>query len=165
MNLNNLKIELIKFLDDNNIIIGKVIIDENDFYLVEIKSKIDKSENSISVQLENSERFGLSAALYAFEEYYFEGDNVLNQLKRKIKEEITNLKYFNIYGNNGRLLMSNVFIEEKWDKRKIIQILENNFIFDKNDKPEMIVVSDFNGKVSFQIDLKEEKELKMQNRE
>lgn len=61
--------------------------------------------------------------------------------------------------------MSNVFIEEKWDKRKIIQILENNFIFDKNDKPEMIVVSDFNGEIIFQIDLKEEKELKMQNRE
>lgn len=163
MSFNNLKIELTKFLEENGIIISKVVADTNDFYMVNIKSKNDKSENSISVQLENSERFGLSAALYASEEYYFDEDNVLNQLKQKIKDEITNLKYFNIYGNNGRLLMSNVFIEEKWDKKKIIQILENNFIFDKNDKLEMIVVSDFNGNVNFQVNLKDEKELKIQS--
>lgn len=132
-------------------------------FLIEIRSKKDKGENSISIKLEDSERFGLSAALYASEEYNFLGDNILNRLKQKINEEITNLKYFNIYGNNGRLLMSNVFIEEKWDKKKIIQILEQNFIFDKNDKPEMIVISDFNGDINFQVNLKDENELKIQS--
>lgn len=163
MKFNNLKTELTNFLEDNGIMISKFIIDTNDFYLIEIRSKKDKGENSISIKLEDSERFGLSAALYASEEYNFGGDNSLNQLKQKINEEITNLKYFNIYGNNGRLLMSNVFIEEKWDKKKIIQILEQNFIFDKNDKPEMIVISDFNGDINFQVNLKDEKELKIQS--
>lgn len=150
MKFNELKKEISKFLDENYIKINKVIIDAEDTYMVNLTSKKDKSDNCISLKIEDSERFGIYVALFSSEDYYFDGDDILNQVKQKIIEETKNLKYFNVYGNDGNLLSSDVFIEEGLDENKVCQMLENNFIFCKGHEPKKVVIYNFDGEICFQ---------------
>lgn len=155
MKFNLLKQELIECLYKNHIKISKIIVDEKESFLINISSEYNKSVNSITVHLQNSERFGINAALYASKEYYFDNENnIINKLMMVLLEEIKELKYFNLYGANDKMLAIGIFKIKNITEHVIMELVKNNFIINKNETLEKVIVSNFNGTINYEVNIK-----------
>ncbi len=148
MEIINLKKNLIKFLEQQSIIIQQVVIDTDDTFLIFVCSEnCEKLGNSIGIKIESSQRFGVSISIFASEDYIFNNEeDILKKAQNKLVEIFKNSKFIRVFDDKNNILLSLIVAcENKLSKNDVYKIFKSKFIIANDQTPYKIETSDFYG--------------------